>query len=376
MSLADRLKQEVSLRALCESDGIAWDRRKSSDARGDWWACCPFHGEATPSFHVVEKAGMGGFFKCFGCGAKGTAIDYAMARDGVDTAEAMRRLAAFAGLAVDGDRVEDKAAARARAEKYEARRLAQVRGELAAAERGKALAARWWKEARPAEAAPRLAAYLRARGVDLGALAARFGWPDGVPPSLRLHPSLGARYPGAREPAHTGPAMLGRIGRKGDFRGVHRTWITPEGRATWPREPGVKIPKQWLGETGRMKGQPVVLAPAAATVVVGEGIETTLALFSALVATTEEPMGAEAALSLGAMVGDGPVGLRAGHLPAPGTRRVMLALEGRPKDRGRALDEWGTIRARYEAAGLEVEAVEPPGGPSDARDWADLAAGA
>jgi len=24
---------------------VAWDRRKSNPGKGDYWACCPFHGE-------------------------------------------------------------------------------------------------------------------------------------------------------------------------------------------------------------------------------------------------------------------------------------------------------------------------------------------
>lgn len=31
----------------------------------NYWACCPFHNEKTPSFSVKQD---GQFFKCFGCG--------------------------------------------------------------------------------------------------------------------------------------------------------------------------------------------------------------------------------------------------------------------------------------------------------------------
>ncbi len=37
--------------------------------RGDMWACCPFHGEKTPSFHADDRRGR--LSLLFGCGAIG-----------------------------------------------------------------------------------------------------------------------------------------------------------------------------------------------------------------------------------------------------------------------------------------------------------------
>ena len=48
---------------------------------------CPFHKEKTPSFNVVEDKG---FYHCFGCGAHGNAIDFVMAIEGLDFAQALR----------------------------------------------------------------------------------------------------------------------------------------------------------------------------------------------------------------------------------------------------------------------------------------------
>ena len=45
----------------------------------EWWGCCPFHQEQTPSFHIREKHED---FKCFGCGKGGDVIDLEMAATG------------------------------------------------------------------------------------------------------------------------------------------------------------------------------------------------------------------------------------------------------------------------------------------------------
>ncbi|MEL6707626.1 MAG: CHC2 zinc finger domain-containing protein [Pseudomonadota bacterium] len=58
-------------------------------------ACCPFHDESTPSFHVIPEKG---FFHCFGCGASGDSMKFVMDHDGVDFIEALRRVESDAGL--------------------------------------------------------------------------------------------------------------------------------------------------------------------------------------------------------------------------------------------------------------------------------------
>src|SRR5918996_2438261 len=58
---------------------------------------CPFHGEKTPSFHVY---GDKGFFKCFGCGVGGDVIKFVELHDKISFPDAVRQLAARAGLTV------------------------------------------------------------------------------------------------------------------------------------------------------------------------------------------------------------------------------------------------------------------------------------
>jgi DNA primase len=60
-------------------------------------ACCPFHGEKTPSFTVVPDKQ---FYHCFGCGAHGTALGFLMDHDHLTFIEAIEDLAARVGLEV------------------------------------------------------------------------------------------------------------------------------------------------------------------------------------------------------------------------------------------------------------------------------------
>jgi DNA primase len=92
-------------------------RKRGNDLVG----LCPFHGEKTPSFHVHPDKG---FFKCFGCDAKGDAFTFIQLRENVTFPEALRVLAKRAGVELEE---ETPAAARVRSEKeliYAANELA------------------------------------------------------------------------------------------------------------------------------------------------------------------------------------------------------------------------------------------------------------
>src|SRR5262245_37799195 len=87
----DELRSRISLPGLV-------GRKVKLVRRGREYAgLCPFHHEKTPSFYVVEDKS---FFHCFGCGAHGDVIGFAMRADNLDFIEAIERLAAEAGLAV------------------------------------------------------------------------------------------------------------------------------------------------------------------------------------------------------------------------------------------------------------------------------------
>lgn len=57
----------------------------------NYWACCPFHNEKTPSFSVSPTKGI---YKCFGCGKGGNAINFVMEIGGLSYPEALKELAA------------------------------------------------------------------------------------------------------------------------------------------------------------------------------------------------------------------------------------------------------------------------------------------
>ncbi|ORM79586.1 MULTISPECIES: DNA primase [Pantoea] len=63
----------------------------------NYHACCPFHNEKTPSFTV---SGEKQFYYCFGCGAKGNAIDFLMNHDRLEFVESVEELATQHGLEV------------------------------------------------------------------------------------------------------------------------------------------------------------------------------------------------------------------------------------------------------------------------------------
>ncbi len=119
-------------------------------------ACCPFHGEKTPSFYVYDD-----HFHCFGCGVHGDAISFVMQAEGRSFHEAVEALAAEAGLEVPRQAPAD----RGRAER--ARTLSEV---LDAAQAF--YAARLHRQ----EGIEALA-YLRGRGLSDATIAAHgIGW--------------------------------------------------------------------------------------------------------------------------------------------------------------------------------------------------------
>ncbi len=70
---------------------------------------CPFHNEKTPSFSVSQRKGI---FKCFGCGEGGDVVRFVMKSDDVSFADAVKKLADRANIALpevkSGDRRKEE----------------------------------------------------------------------------------------------------------------------------------------------------------------------------------------------------------------------------------------------------------------------------
>ena len=92
-------------------------RRVKLNKRGrEYVGLCPFHNEKTPSFTVSEDKG---FFHCFGCGAHGDVIGFAMRIDNLAFPESVERLAALAGLEIPVTTPADRARAERRRSLHE-----------------------------------------------------------------------------------------------------------------------------------------------------------------------------------------------------------------------------------------------------------------
>ena len=90
-------------------DFVTLKRRGSS-----YVACCPFHNEKTPSFHVTPSKGI---YKCFGCGKAGSAVGFVMEYEHMTYPEALRYLARKYNIEVkEAEETAEQIAARQRSE--------------------------------------------------------------------------------------------------------------------------------------------------------------------------------------------------------------------------------------------------------------------
>jgi DNA primase len=106
--LASGVAAEVKSKlSIVEVVGEAVQLRKAGTT---YKGLCPFHGEKTPSFVVTPARDS---WHCFGCGEGGDIFSFIMKRDGLTFPEALKRLAAKAGIEID-ERTSREDARRAR----------------------------------------------------------------------------------------------------------------------------------------------------------------------------------------------------------------------------------------------------------------------
>jgi len=200
-----------------------------------WWGCCPFHKDATPSLMVESD-----HYHCFGCGAHGDAIAFLRQIEGLGFAEAVRRLANNPHAA-PARSIEPVVADRGRPADNDPARTAN--------------ALRIWHEASQLSGTPGWR-YFQHRGIDTDALSTGM---DGV---LRWHP---------RCPWESGTQgcvlALYTDAITGEARAIHRTAVTASGEKIGRRALGPKkncVIRLWPDDCVTL------------SLVVGEGIETVL----------------------------------------------------------------------------------------------------
>jgi hypothetical protein len=166
--------------------------------------------------------------------------------------------------------------------------------------------------------------YIDHRCIELDRIKVPLRWDD-----LRIHPALWHRPSGQYAPAMV--ALLHDVNN--DPCAIHRTWLSPDGKAKAAFEP-VRM------ALGAVSGAAVRLADADKEVLIGEGIESTLS------AMELQGLPGWAALSTS--------GMTALHLP-PSIRRAVIAADN---DAPGLKAAWALCR-RLEAEDRKVSIIKP-----------------
>lgn len=101
MALSQQFLDEVRARTVLSA--LVGRSIKLTKSGREFQACCPFHAEKSPSFTVSDDKG---FAHCFGCGWHGDAIRWLTDHDSTPFIEAVRELAAAAGLEMPAQSAE------------------------------------------------------------------------------------------------------------------------------------------------------------------------------------------------------------------------------------------------------------------------------
>jgi hypothetical protein len=204
------------------------ERTSLVDLVGEPTIACPFHDDSTPSLQMYPD-----HFHCFGCGAHGSAIDWLMMVEGLDRDTALQMLEH--GPSNPTPRLSCTPIETPADSKAKRRRALQL-----------------WRQAKPIDGTLAERYLAEHRGIDLAAL------PDAAS-SLRFHPHC-PFGPATRHPCLI---ALRRDVFSDEPVSIHRVALTPDAE---------KIDRRMLGSGGVVK-----LFPATDHLIVGEGIETTLA---------------------------------------------------------------------------------------------------
>lgn len=154
MSLSPQWLDELRARVTLSS--VIARTTPLTKAGREFKACCPFHSEKSPSFTVNDEKG---FYHCFGCGAHGDAIRWMTDQRGLGFMDAVKELAAEAGLEVPAPDPRAAQAAEQRGSLHDVMSATQ----------------KWFVENLASPEGAKAKAYLATRGFDQHTIA-RFGF--------------------------------------------------------------------------------------------------------------------------------------------------------------------------------------------------------
>jgi DNA primase len=123
----DEIRQRLPISQVV-GEHVIWDKRKSQPGRGDFWACCPFHGEKTPSFHADDRKGI---YHCFGCQKTGDHFRFLTEKAGMSFPEAVEKLAGMAGVPMPARDEREEARQEARKSLFDVMEMAAAYFEAA-----------------------------------------------------------------------------------------------------------------------------------------------------------------------------------------------------------------------------------------------------
>jgi DNA primase len=128
-SFLDEIRNRLPISQVV-GETVIWDKRKSQPQKQDYWACCPFHGEKSPSFHADDRKGI---YHCFGCGVTGDHFRFLTDNRGMSFPEAVEKLANMAGVPMPARDEREEKREEARRSLYDVMELATAYFEAALA---------------------------------------------------------------------------------------------------------------------------------------------------------------------------------------------------------------------------------------------------
>jgi hypothetical protein len=354
-----------SILKIAEDLGVTWLRRVH---RTEFVGPCPVcGGHEKPGSDRFGLNDARGVMNCRKCGLRGGVIDLVMAMRQISLPQALDWMLGPGVVKTAADIARD---ARLAEEREARKRQTETRMREDAVRAARAV---WDRSVAAEDTAVRL--YLERRGVSRDLMPV-------MPACLRF--DAAARYmvavperSGEYQMAFAGPAMVAEVqGIDGRFSAVHRTWLDldqPKGKAVRPDpfHPGRMLDaKKGLGS--KKGGAIRLLTPKDAdTLVIGEGIETTL---SALVAGVFSGAAYWAAVDLGNIAGRRAGRTRAASavpdmsdseafVPPEWVRRLILIMDGDSNpETTRSQLYAGARRAMALRPGLRAQIVVcPPG---------------